>query len=215
MHIKTESTVKDLVGQAIPGAMSYKEYRRLVEDLANNEDTTGESKTESLINYTKLNNRRMKRWDKTLKFSQAEIEQIQADKGELTWLVLTESWCGDAAPSLPVMNKIAELHSGITLKIILRDEHPELMDHFLTAGNRSIPKLIVFDEHSQKVLGEWGPRPSKATAMVEAFKKEHGTLTAEFKEELQGWYNKDKGADTIRDLMGLLALKDVGNSPDL
>ena len=113
------------------------------------------------------------------------------------------------------MNKIAELHPGITLKIVFRDEQPQLMDHFLTAGTRSIPKLIMIDEPTQKVVGTWGPRSSKATAMVEAFKKEHGTLTAEFKEELQGWYNKDKGVDVTEDLIALLALKDVSDGSDL
>jgi len=215
MNIKIESPVQDLIQQLVPRAMSYKAYRKLVEDLAIAGDTTGENKTESLINYTQLNNRRMRRWDKTLKFNEAQINQIQAFNGNVTWLVLTESWYGDASPSLPVMNKIAELNSGIALKIILRDEHPELMDHFLTAGTRSIPKLVMVDENSHKVLGLWGPRPSKAMAMVEAFKKEHGALTAEFKEDLQGWYNKDKGVNTTEDLLGLLALKDVGDGSDL
>ena len=215
MNTKVKAQVQDLIQHVLPQAMSYKAYRSFVEDLVNAGDTTGENKSEALINYTQLNNRRMKRWDKTLKFNEAQMQQIGAFKGKVTWLVLTESWCGDAAPSLPVMHKIAELHPGITLKIILRDEHPELMDHFLTAGARSIPKLIMVDEHTQNVLGEWGSRPSKAKAMVEAFKKEHGTLTAEFKEELQVWYNRDKGQNAIEDLLELLTLKNVSNGSDL
>ncbi|MBT8222498.1 MAG: thioredoxin family protein [Eudoraea sp.] len=215
MNTKVGLKVQDLIQKVVPQAMSYKAYRSLVEDLASAGDTTGEIISEALINYTQLNNRRMRRWDKTLKLNEAQIQEIQAFKGKVTWLVLTESWCGDAAPSLPVMNKIAELHSGITLRIVLRDEHLELMDHFLTAGTRSIPKLIMVDEDTHHVLGEWGSRPGKATAMVEAFKKEHGTLTAEFKEELQGWYNKDKGKDIIEDLLGLLTLKDVRDGSDL
>ena len=92
----------------------------------------------------------------------------------MTWLVITESWCGDASPSLPVMNKIAELSSHLELRIVLRDEHPELMDVFLTNGARSIPKLIVLDGNTNDVLGEWGPRSPKATEMVMDEKKRYG-----------------------------------------
>ncbi len=215
MKINMQIPIQQLIQRAINEALSYQEYRDLVDSLSQNGDTTGESKTESLINYTQLNNRRMRRWDKTLKLNEQQISQVQAVKGKFTWLVLTESWCGDASPSLPVMNRIAELNPGITLKIILRDEHPEIMDQFLTAGTRSIPKLIMLNKEDLEVLGEWGPRPSEATAMVDAFKKEHGVLTAEFKEELQGWYNKDKGVGTVEDLLALLTLKDVGNGSDL
>ena len=41
--------------------------------------------------------------------------------------------------------------------------------------------------------------------MVNAYKAEHGMLTIEFKEDLQRWYNKDKGQSTIEDLVQLIA----------
>jgi len=46
-----------------------------------------------------------------------------------------------------------------------------------------------------------------AQQMVVDYKNEHGTLTPEFKEELQVWYNKDKGQSMLNDLLELLALK--------
>jgi hypothetical protein len=53
-------------------------------------------------------------------------------------------------------------------------------------------------------MGEWGPRPSTATAMVNSYKSEHGSLSPEFKQDLQVWYNKDKGANIAEDLTKLL-----------
>ncbi|MCT4630937.1 MAG: thioredoxin family protein, partial [Winogradskyella sp.] len=50
-----------------------------------------------------------------------------------------------------------------------------------------------------------GPRPTVATEMVKAYKAEHGKITPEFKEDLQRWYNKDKGQSLIEDLVSLLA----------
>ncbi len=126
---------------------------------------------------------------------------------EMIWLVITESWCGDAAPSLPLMNKIAEINPEIDLKVVLRDQNLELMDCYLTEGKRSIPKLLVLDRHSREVLYTWGPRPPKAAAMVAEFKKENGSLSPAFRQDLQIWYNKDRGEDILQDLLSGLSLK--------
>ena len=40
--------------------------------------------------------------------------------------------------------------------------------------------------------------------MVAAYKAEHGTLDAEFKQNLQVWYNKDKGKSTQEDFITFL-----------
>ncbi|MEM9075896.1 MAG: thioredoxin family protein [Bacteroidota bacterium] len=199
--------VLDLVVSGIEKGMTYDAYRELVNNLAKNRATTGSEQLESLINYTELNDRRMARWDKTLKISDENKEAIANLNSNLVFLVLTESWCGDASPSLPVINKVAQLNENIDLKVILRDENLPLMDEFLTNGSRSIPKLIVWDKDKREVAGEWGPRPSSATQMVEDYKEEHGKLTSEFKQDLQMWYNKDKGQNTLRDLVELLTLK--------
>jgi hypothetical protein len=40
--------------------------------------------------------------------------------------------------------------------------------------------------------------------MVNSYKKEHGSLSPEFKQDLQVWYNKDKGVSVAEDLTKLL-----------
>lgn len=200
----TQKVSTEIVKEALAKSLNYSDYRAMVKQLAEQNSNTGPEKTESLANYTQLNDKRMNRWDKTLKLEVDATQKINAFKDKVTWLVLTESWCGDASPSLPVMNKISELAPNINLKIVLRDENLELMDAFLTKGARSIPKLIMLEQETNTVIGEWGPRSFVATKMVENYKKEHGKLTAEFKEDLQKWYNKDKGKDILNDLVGLL-----------
>lgn len=204
---KIELSTIELIKNALPGAYSYSEYRRIVEKLSEEGSSTGLNPTEALVNYTQLNHKRMKRWDKTFRFNEEQEKVLKDSRQRQLWIVLTESWCGDAAPSIPVMNKISALAEGITLRILLRDEHPELMQRFLTNGAMSIPKLIAIEEDTYEVIGDWGPRPRKATAMVEEFKKENGSLTPEFKEGLQKWYNTDKGQSTTEDLLELLTLK--------
>lgn len=208
----TQST-KELLKDVLAEAMSYSQFRDMVSDLAENHGTTGPEQTEAYRHYTELNDRRMRRWDKTLKVSDPHQQKIRDYDRKVFWLVITESWCGDAAPSLPVMNRITEISDRIALRIIMRSEYPEVMDLFLTEGKQSIPKLIVIDAGSFSVLDTWGPLPSKATEIARAYKAKHGSLTAAFKEELQLWFNEDRGRNILEDLVGLLALKKVSDRP--
>jgi len=196
--------MKEIIKNSLDKSISYPDYIALVKDLAENNSTTGNEKTESLVEYTKLNDRRFKRWGKTLKIDQGTTERLEKFNKKITWLVLTESWCGDAAHVMPVMQKIADLNSKIDIKVVLRDENDELMNEFLTNGGRAIPKLIMIDEASGDVLKSYGPRPSDATQLVSEYKAVHGQLTPEFKEDLQRWYNKDKGQTAVKDLLALL-----------
>lgn len=194
----------DIIKESLNESMSYAQYITLVNTLVEAESTTGNEKTEALVNYTMLNQRRMKRWDKTIKISDEAKQKIESFNGDVTWLVITESWCGDAAHIMPVINKVAELNDGIDYRIVIRDENDDLMNQFLTNGGRAVPKLIAIDNTSKEVINTFGPRPSEATRMVQEFKETHGQLTPEFKEELQRWYNKDKGQSIIADLVELL-----------
>lgn len=194
----------DIIKDSLNESMSYAQYITLVNTLVEAESTTGNEKTEALVNYTVLNQRRMKRWDKTIKISDEAKQKIESFNGDVTWLVITESWCGDAAHIMPVINKVAELNDGIDYRIVIRDENDDLMNKFLTNGGRAVPKLIAIDNTSKEVINTFGPRPSEATRMVQEFKETHGQLTPEFKEELQRWYNKDKGQSIIADLVELL-----------
>ncbi|PCE63128.1 thioredoxin family protein [Sediminicola luteus] len=195
--------IQQIINHSLTKATDYSTYREQVAELVTQGKNTGPEQTEALAEYTKLNDRRMKRLDKTLKISEADENELKAQANRRTFLVLTESWCGDAAQTMPVINKVADLNPNFEMKVVLRDENLDLMDAFLSNGARAIPKMIVLDE-DQNVIGEWGSRPSTATKMVEDYKAAHGGLSPEFKQELQLWYNKDKGQTTVTDLKSLI-----------
>lgn len=195
--------MKEILEKSLQKAITYPTYRNLVTDLIGHGKSTGKEQSESLLNYSVLNDKRMKRLDKTIQLSEETIAKIKEVTMPQTWLVLTESWCGDAAQTLPIINKIAQQTSKIDLKIVLRDENDELMDLFLTNGNKSIPKLIALNEKNE-VLNSWGPRPSIASKMVSDYKAKHGKLDANFKQDLQVWYTKDKGENTKKNLLAIL-----------
>ena len=117
----------------------------------------------------------------------------------ISWLVITESWCGDAAHIVPALNKIAEA-LNIDFRVVLRDDNLNLMDMFLTNGARAVPMLVMIDNNTGNVINTFGPRPSEATQMVQDYKAKHGVITPEFKEDLQVWYNKDKGQSIVKDI---------------
>lgn len=193
-----------IIKESIKQSISYQQYRDLVKQLAEAHSNTGIEKSEALANYTKLNDRRMKRWDKTIKVSEDAKGKIAKFNQKTTWLVITESWCGDAAHVIPVLNKIAEINSNIEIKLVLRDDNLELMDMFLTNGAKAIAKVIIIDNETGDVLNTYGPRPSEATNYVNRFKAKNGKLTVDFKEDLQHWYNKDKGQNVINDVTQIL-----------
>jgi hypothetical protein len=202
--VKYKVDMKEVIEKSLEKGISYAEYRNLVSDLLKEQKSTGPNQSEALYNYSLLNDRRMKRLDKTSKLSNDTIEKVKEIAKPQTWLVLTEGWCGDAAQNLPVLSKMADENENVDLKLVLRDENLELMDAFLTNGGRSIPKLIALDD-DKNVLFTWGPRPSVATKMIAKYKEENGVVDAKIKEDLQRWYNKDKGVNVQEDVISLLS----------
>lgn len=178
--------------EVIDRAMDYETYRTKMDDLVKEGKTTGTNQNEDLAHYTKLNHQRMKRLDKKVLLTDEIKEALRQIKSPQIWLVLTEAWCGDAAQNIPVIAKMAEASDQISLKFILRDEHLEIMDEYLTNGGRSIPKLIALDAESMEELGTWGPRPEPVQEMMIAFKKQEHQDFSAFKEKLQKWYNADE-----------------------
>ena len=195
--------MKNLIQNSLHKAYTYGEYRSLVKLLISSGKSTKKDENEALFEYSKLNDKRMDRLDKTLKVTNDTLLSVQQLKRPVTLLVISEGWCGDAAQIVPIVSKIADSSEYITMKIVLRDEHEELMNQFLTNGSKSIPKVILVDS-DYNVINSWGPRPSIATKMVLNYKKQHGGLDADFKRNLQVWYNKDRGINTQEEIVRLL-----------
>ncbi|WP_372793136.1 thioredoxin family protein [Lutibacter sp.] len=192
-----------LINKSLEKSITYTTYRKLIKELLIKEKSTGLEQSDDLLNYSMLNDKRMDRLDKTLKVSDETKVSIDDLKNDFTFLVIAEGWCGDAAQIVPILNKIAEASNKINLKIVFRDENEELMNEYLTNGGKSIPKIIILDSENN-VINSWGPRPSIATKMVLDYKEKNGSIDAEFKKNLQIWYNKDKGTNTQDDLLKLL-----------
>lgn len=192
-----------IIRNSLLKAVSYETYRNLIDKYEAEGKSSAKEQTEELVYYTALNQKRYKRLDKTIEIPEEKAQFFINYPKSVCLLVITESWCGDAAQIVPVVYKIAELNPKITMKLVFRDENEELMNLFLTNGGKAIP-IVVFLDLEDKVLAHWGSRPSVAAKMVEEEKAKNGKLSPEFKEELQRWYNQDKGATIVDDFKKIL-----------
>ncbi|MFH6997546.1 thioredoxin family protein [Flavobacterium sp. FlaQc-57] len=197
--------MKSTVAKALFHSYSYAEYRKIVADLLLEGKSTGNEQSESLVNYTRLNEARMNRLEKTIKISEDVISKLQNLDNHYIWLVISEGWCGDAAQILPIINKMAvESDKKIDLRIVLRDQNEELMNQYLTNGGKAIPKVIVICKEAGIVRADWGPRPKGATELMDNYKKEFGVIDDKIKTDLQLWYLADKGISVQEELMQIM-----------
>ncbi len=196
--------MNSIINSSITHSISYQEYRNLVVQYAAEGKTSGNTQTEDYINYTKLNESRMHRLDKTLQVIDEVKEYIENLQKPYTWLVLAETWCGDAAQVIPVINKMASVSDKIDLRILLRDDNEALMNLFLTNGTKSIPKLIMLDKETNEVIADFGPRPKGAKQLIIDYKATHGMVDETAKIELQKWYLADKGISIQKEIVALM-----------
>ncbi|MBD1396734.1 thioredoxin family protein [Pontibacter sp. JH31] len=184
-------------------AMTYTQYRELIDTLLANNKTTGSNHSEAMVEYTRMNAQRMRRVEKTTVLDNELVDLMLSVQNKMTWVILTEAWCGDAAQSVPALVKIAEASPLIDVKLLLRDENPALMDAYLTNGGRSIPKLIVLDADTLEEIGTWGPRPEPAQQLFLDMKAKDVPYK-EFVEQLHGWYGKDRSKTLLQEFKQLI-----------
>lgn len=196
--------MNSIINNGLDNSISYQEYRELVAKYAAEGKTSGNTQTPDYINYTKLNESRMHRLDKTLQVVEEVKTYLENLNKEYIWLVLAETWCGDAAQVLPAINKMAQVSEKIELRILLRDDNEAVMNLFLTNGTKSIPKLIVLDKESGEVVADFGPRPVEAKQLIMDYKAIHGVVDETAKIELQKWYLADKGVAIQKEILALI-----------
>lgn len=167
--------------------------------------------------YYDINKHRVKRLRNTIRLETDTIHELRglwtapADSEHLDknasgssrkrfWLVINEFWCGDGAQITPIIEAFTNAsEGGIETRVIFRDEHPALIDKFLTNGSRSVPKIIQMNAQFE-VLGSWGPRPKAAQELVVRLKSNPETASS-YSEWLHKWYADDHQRSTQKELL--------------
>ncbi len=141
-----------------------------------------------------------KLYERRAKIDEATVEAIRA-AGSHKILVITEPWCGDSLAIFPVVAKLFS-EAGCKVRVIRRDEHPDLIDQYLTHGGRAIPIVIVLDEEFNERF-HWGPRPEQAQSIVTDHKAAMaaGEIDkAEVHKMIRGFYARDHGKTIVSEV---------------
>jgi hypothetical protein len=163
-------------------ALTYDEYVKLLEDNLDLHQ----------LHYKKFT------------ISSAEEKIIKGIK-PLKIIILTEPWCGDSLAIFPVVSRTAEINGHWEMRILRRDENPELMDQFLTRNARAVP-IFLFLNENYSLIFRFGPRPQAAQAIFEAYRQEFKAGKIEKTEvikKIRNFYAKDRGKAILSELLSI------------
>ena len=169
-------------------ALTIEEYEQLLDDKL-------------LNNKLSLHNLHYKNFN----LSQNDNSKI-TKLSTINLLVITEPWCGDSVAILPVVKKIAEANSKWKLKLVLRDENLDLMEKFLTNGNKAIP-IFLFLDGGYNFLFKWGPRPEPAQKIFEQYRNKINSGEIEKSKvilKVRQFYSKNKGQSISKEVLDLI-----------
>lgn len=180
-------------------SVDYESYKQTFFSKAHVSDEEMTLQEKEMLAYNQLNWARSSRVEKVYQPSESAIHAMKHMNKQM-WIVITESWCGDSAQSLPVMHALSDASSGnITLHIVSRDIYPELLEEYRTNGSMSIPKIIALDVNG-KELWTWGPRPHSAQTLFDELRAQNADKQDIYK-TIHGFYAKDKGQSIESELI--------------
>jgi hypothetical protein len=126
-----------------------------------------------------VNRDQFEHYDKIARLTEDDVaffKRVAAlPSGPARILVIAEAWCPDVFRGVPVFAHIAAA-SGMTMKIVLRDENPDIMDEFLLNGTaRAIP-VAVFYTRDHRYIAHWTERPAVAHAEIARLRAEFSAV---------------------------------------
>lgn len=166
---------------------------------------TGLSPQQFMDGMTK-NQEKFKEWYDLFKWEDEDDKEFFEslnNRDDLRCLILAADWCGDVVRNVPAVFRALEI-SGIPTEVLIKEEHPDVMEQFLTMGGEAIP-IIIFTDFSGFVLGQWGPRPKHVQEVMIQFKKENPDREAPdyqdkikiAREEMGRQYGEGTGYQTV------------------
>lgn len=182
--------------------ISFEEYFKKTEEVIQKNEAELTEEEKEKLEYYKLGVQRMSRMMKVYKPNEEQLQKLAEKNFKGKFLVITEGWCGDAGQSVPAVCLFFEGKNEV--KIVYRDQNPDLIDQFLTNGTRSIPIVVILDEND-KVIAHWGPRPAYGIELLKKHKENPETYPKEqFYNDIQVYYAKNRGVDVIDEILELI-----------
>lgn len=183
--------------------LDYDDFIQLSDDILVQKEHLPPYDDPFYLSYTNANHRRRKKLLSEIMLHKKLYNELADGISNWTWIVIDEPWCGDASFIVPIL-KAMELAAGgdIEMKLFLRDEHPAIMEQYLTNNGKSIPKLICLDKNLNE-LGHWGPRPQNLSVLVKEWVDENIDMNEKIK-RVNRWYHKDNGESVQKEFINLI-----------
>lgn len=192
-----------ITNEILQKALSFDDYITLTESIIAGKSEREIYQNDKMLRYTRSNLDRMKLVLEKMKLSQKLYNAVSAIENTQNWVVITEPWCGDASWGTTALHMIASACDKINFHILLRDNFPELIQHYHTNGSESIPKLVCLNGELNE-LWTWGPRPKALQSLIDAYKSQNDFDFRESVRKVHDWYGKDMTASIQEEILSLI-----------
>ena len=92
--------------------------------------------------------------------------QFFKDLAPLNILAVGADWCPDVVHTLPRWARLAEQVEGISFRILIKKEVPDLMQQFLGPGNKERIPLYLFLDQQGNRIASWSSRARVADQWI-------------------------------------------------
>jgi hypothetical protein len=197
-----------VISSVLSQTIAWGEYYNIARRYAEADDRPELYRDEKMLRYTRENIGRMDHILDTINIESKLYNLLAALRRDLTWVALSEPWCGDASQVVPVLYTIASCSDKIAFRILQSDAYADVMNAYLTDGSRSIPKLVCLDTQTMEELGTWGPRPAALQNIVLENKDDTSLSFGAKVRMVHHWYENDKTASIQEEFIDLIKIWD-------
>lgn len=138
----------------------------------------------------------------------AAVARAKAVPGAWKILAVAEDWCGDSANTVPYLARLVEQVPSLELRIVNSKKGKWVMERHRTPDGRAATPTIVLLDPEGNEQGCFVERPAKLRAWVAENKPK--LSEDDFQSGRMAWYRKDRGHETVRELIELMELAAAG-----
>jgi hypothetical protein len=122
--------------------------------------------------------------------------------GEWHLLVVAVDGCSDSVNTVPYIAKLVEMVPAIQLRIVNSTAGRTVMESHRTPDGRAATPTVVLLDATFTERGCWIERPAELRRLMDD-KQPKSDADETFKDKMT-WYDEDKGARTIEDIVAML-----------
>jgi hypothetical protein len=138
------------------------------------------------------------------------VARARRGGGDWRLLVLAESWCSDAAYSVPFLAALADSLPGLELRLLRVDGNEDLFIGHERNGRAAHPLVILLDAAGRE-REAWVERPVELAAWIDA--RRDAIPDDDIRLYRRGWYEGNGGRAALAEVLDLMEDVRAGRAP--